>query len=161
MAGATLHGKLALRLAIHRFQAAFHRTRCAPRPDSPKVEVVVCSLNTLDPLRLTLATLRKHTRYPRFELRVIDNASSDGSAEYLRARAELGELRLVEAERRYHSDWVEERFRSSDASIVVFVDSDMIFFESDWLDDIVGAFEADPEVGVVSGEPKPFTAGVV
>jgi len=145
-----------MRIGAHR-----HRSTCLPEHRQPLVEVVVCSFDTLHPLRLTLSTLRRHTAYRNYRLLVIDNASTDGSAEYLRELAQRGTIELREGSRKPHARWVEERFRETDAPFVVFVDSDMVFLAPDWLSDLIEMFLGDPRTGIVSGEPRPRREGVV
>ena len=53
----------------------------------PKVSILVVSYNGLDHTRLCLESMRRNTLYPNWEVIVVDNGSSDGSAEFLTAWA--------------------------------------------------------------------------
>jgi GT2 family glycosyltransferase/glycosyltransferase involved in cell wall biosynthesis len=57
-----------------------------PEPQ-PIVTIVVLSYNTLELLMRCVESIRQHTDVP-YELIVVDNASSDGSAEYVAAAAD-------------------------------------------------------------------------
>ncbi|MCW5849749.1 MAG: glycosyltransferase, partial [Anaerolineae bacterium] len=53
----------------------------------PRVSLLVVSYNGLDHTRLCLESVRRNTLYPNYEMIVVDNGSSDGSAEFLTAWA--------------------------------------------------------------------------
>jgi hypothetical protein len=63
--------------------------------DAPSLSVIIVSYNTRDDLRRCLTALRQSTI--RAEVIVVDNASSDGSAEMV--RHEFPEVKLLESER--------------------------------------------------------------
>jgi GT2 family glycosyltransferase/glycosyltransferase involved in cell wall biosynthesis len=51
---------------------------------SPSASVIVLCYNNLDFTKACLSSLERHTRYLDWELIVVDNASSDGTADWLR-----------------------------------------------------------------------------
>jgi GT2 family glycosyltransferase len=57
-------------------------------PAAPSATVVVVSYNSLPFTRLCLESVLAHTEPPAFDLVVVDNASTDGSLEYLLALAD-------------------------------------------------------------------------
>ena len=68
------------------------RNRLSDAPDrkgdganSADVSVVIVNWNTRDILRRCLRSIQEQTRVARLELIVVDNASTDGSADMLRA----------------------------------------------------------------------------
>ncbi|MBN1446971.1 MAG: glycosyltransferase family 2 protein [Bacteroidetes bacterium] len=63
--------------------------------DPPLVSVVILSWNRIDDLRHTLQTLREDS-YPRLEVIVVDNASTDGTPAMV--RSDFPEVRLIELE---------------------------------------------------------------
>lgn len=50
----------------------------------PKVSVVVVTYNNVDLTRACLESLDKHSQYEQLEIIVVDNASSDGSSDFLK-----------------------------------------------------------------------------
>jgi glycosyltransferase involved in cell wall biosynthesis len=67
------------------------------------VGVVVVSFNTMDLTAQTIYSLFRHVRAPRFHLVVVDNASTDGSAQMLEALAEAGLCEVIlNSDQRYH-----------------------------------------------------------
>jgi GT2 family glycosyltransferase len=53
----------------------------------PPISILIVSYNNLDYTRACLESIFRNTLYPNYEVIVIDNASTDGSAEYLTAVA--------------------------------------------------------------------------
>jgi asparagine synthase (glutamine-hydrolysing) len=62
----------------------------------PEVSIVIVNWNTRDILRECLASIRRHMASASYETVVVDNASSDGSAEMV--AAEFPEMRLLRNE---------------------------------------------------------------
>jgi hypothetical protein len=63
--------------------------------DEPKVSVVVVTYNNLDLTRACLASLDEHSNYPELEIIVVDNASTDGTTEFLSKWAGTGSNRRI------------------------------------------------------------------
>lgn len=108
---------------------------------APLVHVVLVTWNCRDEVSACLASLRRNTSYPSWKLVVIDNASSDGTREWLRENAGDAELVLLEQNR----GWV----RSLNLAVARYP-SDYYFFlnpdtaaEPNWLAPLVAALETD------------------
>jgi GT2 family glycosyltransferase len=63
------------------------QTRAAIRSLYPKASIVVVTYDNLDYTRLCLQSIYEKTVYPNLEVIVVDNASSDGTVEFLNAFA--------------------------------------------------------------------------
>jgi hypothetical protein len=71
-------------------------------PQAP-VGVAVVSFNTMDLTAQMIYSLFRHVRAPRFHLVVVDNASTDGSAQMLKALANAGLCEAIfNSDQRYH-----------------------------------------------------------
>src|SRR5205085_11280315 len=55
----------------------------AIRPLYPRVSVVVLTYNNLELTKLCVESILRNTRWPNFELIIVDNASHDGTPDYL------------------------------------------------------------------------------
>jgi GT2 family glycosyltransferase/glycosyltransferase involved in cell wall biosynthesis len=54
----------------------------------PRISIIIITYNNLDYNRLCLESIYRNTIYPDFEIIVVDNASTDGTPEFLRSFAE-------------------------------------------------------------------------
>ena len=74
-----------------------------PAGPRPPVGVAVVSFNTVYLTAQMIYSLFRHIHAPRFRLVVVDNASTDGSAQMLRALADAGLCEVIlNGEQRYH-----------------------------------------------------------
>lgn len=72
----------------HSAPAAPASNRPQSTPDIPIVSVIVLTYNQLEDTKVCLQSIEKYTEAP-YELLLVDNASTDGSVEYLRAFADV------------------------------------------------------------------------
>jgi GT2 family glycosyltransferase len=114
----------------------------------PSVAVVVAAYNaeaTIDECVVSLLGL--HYPAKRFEIRVVDNASSDGTARLLRA---YGERIVVQTERRRGASAARNAgISATTADVVAFTDADCVAAPG-WLSALVAPLE-DAGVGVAGG----------
>lgn len=116
---------------------------------SPAVVVVVVCWNCRSDIERCLDALQANTVYPSWRMVVIDNASTDGTREWLAAAAP-GRFEVVLAER--NLGWVGalnlalDRY---DTDYFFFLNPDA-FVEPGWLAPLVAALEANPRAGFAS-----------
>jgi hypothetical protein len=132
-----------------------------PGPDAPSVTVLVTNSNNRDPLELTLRTALACTRYPRFEIVVADNDSTDGSVECVEELARRHPVRLVRGPAREQHLWYDHLFATADTDYWVGIHEDLLFLHPDWLGDLVAFMEANPSVDLLGGEAFPTEEGMV
>ena len=77
----------------HRTEALIQHAESSTH--DPKVSVIVVTYNNIDLTRACLASLDEHSQYEHLEIIVVDNASSDGSPEYLSDWGANGRNRTV------------------------------------------------------------------
>jgi N-acetylglucosaminyl-diphospho-decaprenol L-rhamnosyltransferase len=113
---------------------------------SVDVSVIIVNWNRLDDVLKNLRNLRHQTEL-RTEIVVVDNGSTDGSAERL---SELGWIRLIRlatnvgpAEARNYG------VRNASGEYIVFLDSDSLLPKSG-LAKLVSRMEADPTIGIIA-----------
>jgi GT2 family glycosyltransferase len=117
-------------------------------PWQPSASVVVPAYDaerTIDECLRSLLDLR----YPadRLELVVVDNGSTDGTAEALRRYD--GRIAIVHERRRGPATARNAGLRTATGEVVAFTDADCVV-EPDWLTHLVAALE-DPGVGIAGG----------
>lgn len=77
----------------HRVTALCQAIDCIPLP---KISVIVLTYNNLDLTKACLESLLRWSNYPNIEIIVVDNASTDGSPQYLRElKREHDEINLI------------------------------------------------------------------
>jgi ubiquinone/menaquinone biosynthesis C-methylase UbiE len=64
--------------------------------NQPRVAVILVSRNCLDDLRQTLHAIVLETAYPSYEIIVVDDASTDGSREWLRGQERIAVVDITE-----------------------------------------------------------------
>lgn len=116
--------------------------------DGKKVSIIILTWNGLAYTKRCLETLRGRTAFPAYEVVVVDNGSTDGTVEYLRA---LPWLRLFE--NRDNQGFVRGNNRAlaecDGDSDFVLLNNDTEIFQPDWLSRLQGSAYSSPEVGIV------------
>lgn len=116
----------------------------------PTCSVVLVNLNTKDRVLQCLASLAEQD-YPadRWDVILVDNASTDGSVEAVRAQYPATKV-IVNKTNTGFSPAVNQGVRASDAEVAVLLNNDA-FPEPDWLRQMVAPLRADPQVACVGG----------
>ncbi len=116
-----------------------------------EVSIVVPTLNRLGDLKRCVRSLESQG-LPKsmFEIIVVDNGSSDGSREFLKARADAGAIRFLEQEKPGASAARNLGVRTSKARFIAFTDDDCIA-EPGWLAALLAGFPASVRCAGVGG----------
>jgi hypothetical protein len=125
-----------------------------PVEDAPPITILVTNSNNRDPLELTLRSGMRTTRYPRLEVVVGDNDSTDGSREML-ADLDLGVPITTIAGARAQDQWYDHLYREVETPYWIGIHEDLVFLAPDWVGDLIARMEADPAVQLVAGEAFP------
>ena len=117
-----------------------------------KISAIVPTRNSGRTLAACLGSLR-HQTHPNVEIIVVDNASSDDTADLGRRMADVFADRGPErsAQRNHGAEL-------ATGGIVLFIDSDMVL-EPTVLADIAATFEARPEIGAIIIPERSFGVG--
>ncbi|MGC9360062.1 MAG: glycosyltransferase family 2 protein [Anaerolineae bacterium] len=114
------------------------------RPDQPQASVIIPNWNGLRYLRPCLASLQAQT-WPSFEVIVVDNASTDGSAETV--RREFPDVRVLALSKNGgYSGGCNAGIGAARGDVVVFLNND-IEAEPTWLEALLGALDRHPDAG--------------
>ncbi len=124
---------------------AEHRTSAA---DQPLVSILVVNFNGAAVLKDCLESLRKVT-YPRFEVVVVDNASTDGSVELLQQHPEV---RLLRSDcNRGFAGGNNFGLAACAGPLVLLLNSDTIVTPG-FLEPLAGYLKQHPKVGIVQAK---------
>ena len=118
----------------------------------PLVSVIILNYNGMEFVESCLESVLS-TDYPDFEVLFIDNASIDGSLEYVEDKfGRNTRIKIVANEKNYgFAEGNNIGFKHTEGEYVVFlnIDTDV---EPDWLSELVKVFEADPTIGAVQSK---------
>ena len=124
------------------------------------ISVIVCTLNRAEQLRRCIDAFRKVETKRPWELIVVDNGSTDGTAEFLKSQKHLT---YVREERRGLPKAQNAGLRVAGGDIVSFTDDDC-YVTPNYIEALRSAFDYNPHVDFVSGrillfdpEDKPIT----
>ena len=116
---------------------------------TPLVSVIIPNYNGERFLEPCLRTLEGQT-FRDFEVLLVDNGSTDGSIALVRER--FPQVKVVAMERNlFFSKAVNEGIRLSKSPIVVLLNNDTEV-EPQWLRELVGALEQDPQAGMATSK---------
>ncbi len=148
------------KLSYH-LQLAFQRAvsmglrRSIDSQKLPEVTLFISSFNTLNALQVTLGSLEKTTQ-KRERLVIADNASTDGSLEFLRSySSKRSWVTLIESkELKLHGLWIDEMIRLCETKYLFFIDSDILFLGKDLISECVEYMERNKDCYLFSSERR-------
>ncbi|MEM9175222.1 MAG: glycosyltransferase, partial [Myxococcota bacterium] len=117
---------------------------------TPRVSVVVLTYNQLEFTQACLHSLESFTDYPDWELIIVDNASADGTPEFLEAfaRERAHVTVILNDENRGFAGGNNVGAEAATGDVLVFLNNDT-FVTRGWLPDLVAHLTEDPEIGLV------------
>ena len=120
---------------------------------SPSVSVVIVNFNGRALLMQCLRTLLD-TDYPDYEIVVVDNASTDGSADEVKSCfGSNPKIKLVENRQNLgHAEGCNIGARRTNGHYIVFLDSDIEFEAANWLWELVNVMENDDSIGLAQAK---------
>ena len=123
----------------------------AIRATYPLVSIIVVTYNTREYLAPFFHSIRRNTSYPSYEVIVVDNHSSDGSADDLKRYAEDDPRIRVECLKENLGFAGGNNFaaRMAQGEYLVLLNPDTIV-TAGWLERLIGALKRDASVGVVA-----------
>ena len=118
---------------------------------APKVSIVIPTFNNLALTKACLESLAKAPCTVPFEIIVVDNASTDGSTDFLREQEQSGFIRLVANTTNYgFARACNQGARTARASLLLFLNNDTRV-TANWLEPMVEAAQR-PNVGIVGAK---------
>ena len=122
----------------------------AIRSAFPKVSVIVLTYNNLDFTKACLGSLEANTRYPNWELLLVDNASTDGSCDFLADyAANNAHARFIPNDENLGFAAGNNRGLEAAAGEYLVVLNNDTYVTPGWLPDLVRHLRQDPGLGLV------------
>ncbi|MBM4244390.1 MAG: glycosyltransferase, partial [Deltaproteobacteria bacterium] len=125
----------------------------------PTVSVVVLCHNNADIIASCVESLVACRGRLDYEIAIVDNASSDGSWEWLAERAQHGDVKALRNERNGCSSGRNLGVRVTRGEIVVFLDSDQRALHPGWLDPALDALREHASIGAIAWNAGWFHPG--
>jgi O-antigen biosynthesis protein len=123
------------------------RRRLGPPParaDWPRVSIIVPTRDGRHHLERLFVGLTAHTHYSEFEVVVVDNASTDGTLDYLEALAAPFPVHVVASEQNLSFAQANARgVERAGGELLLFLNNDIEPFEAGWLQELVCALDAE------------------
>ena len=123
--------------------------RAAPDGKVTLASVIIPCFNQLEFTRLCLPALFRYTRKP-WELIVVDNGSTDGTAPYLAGVRDAAPVRvevLTNPANRGFPAACNQGLKAARGEYVVLLNNDAVVTH-DWLDQLIALVESDPAIGL-------------
>ncbi|OGB21690.1 MAG: hypothetical protein A3I66_16335 [Burkholderiales bacterium RIFCSPLOWO2_02_FULL_57_36] len=119
----------------------------------PLVSIIIPTRNGLDLLRCCINSLRKKTKYPRYEILVVDNQSDDpGTLNYLRQLREAQVVRVLQFDAPFNYSAINNfAVKEAHGSFVCLMNNDIEVISEGWLDEMV-SHAARSEIGAVGAK---------
>jgi len=123
------------------------------------VNICVVTYNRLAFTRQCLQSVWEHTRYP-YRLTVVDNASTDGTPEYLTELQRQGVIhnlyllpKNLGVAKAANIAWQAE----PQASATLKLDNDIVVKKDSWLEDMMAVLEQVPDIGILAYNVEPVS----
>lgn len=125
-----------------------------------KATVAICTHNRADDLKEALHSLLGQSFTEKYEVVVIDNRSTDHTAEVVREVGKMANFPVVYIyEERLGLSVARNRALSeAEGEYVLFLDDDAVACKT-WVGQIVALFERDPKIGCIGGKIEPAWEG--
>ncbi len=114
-------------------------------PGTKFTSIVILTYNQLDYTKITIDSIRKHTKKP-YEIIVIDNASRDGTVEYLKAQKDI--RAIFNEENLGFPAGCNQGVEIAKGEYVVLLNNDVIVSDN-WLEGLIECAESSPQIGIV------------
>lgn len=117
--------------------------------------IVMLTFNQLDYTRLTIDSIRKHTKAP-YELIVVDNASTDGTVEYLKAQRDV--RGVFNDENVGFPSGCNQGMEIAVGDYIVLLNNDVIVSDG-WLTGLIECAGHSPKIGIVGPMSNRISGG--
>ncbi|MCC2635367.1 MAG: glycosyl transferase family 2, partial [Ramlibacter sp.] len=121
-----------------------------PLPSQPPlVSIIVPTRDALALTRLCIDSVRRHTRYPRYEILLVDNQSTDADAlAWMRSQDEAGAIRLLRYDAPFNYAAINNMaVQQAAGELVCLLNNDTEVMQPGWLEEMVShALQAGVDV---------------
>lgn len=114
----------------------------------PEVTIIIPTKNSLNLMKKCLDSIKIHTKYPNYNILVIDNLSDDKEfLEYIHEQESKGIIKVMKYDKPFnHSDMNNKAVRSVSSELVIFMNNDIEIISDNWLEQLVATVLIDDTV---------------
>ena len=118
---------------------------------TPDVNIFISTRNAFDLVEKCVASIRKKTSYPRYNIIVIDNQSDQPMLlDYLERQQQADDFHVFRYDRPFnHSEMHNEAAQAFPSELMVFMNNDIELITENWLSKLVGDLELSSEIAGV------------
>ena len=140
-----------LGIAVYSTASSGTSARVPETTKQARVSIIIPTFNHLPLTQQCLEAIRRHTPVAH-EIVIVDNASTDGTVEYLRQAQATGQLRLIcNSENSGFSHACNQGARVAQSDLVLFLNNDTVP-QPGWLEPLIDLIAADPSIGAVGSK---------
>jgi GT2 family glycosyltransferase len=131
----------------------YYRLKRAIPADPPLVSIIIPTRDKVDILRTCVGSVLNKTKYPRFEILIVDNHSTDpDTIEYLTTVTRLANVKVLRYEKQFNYSSINNfAVRQAAGHIVCLMNNDIEVINGGWLTELV-AHAVRPTIGCVGAK---------
>ncbi len=146
----TLHGEIKKlpQSQIKNYKLEKHRKIDEPEPID--VSIIILTYNQLSFTKECLQSIEKYTKKIKYEVIIVDNASTDGTPEYLKSirKSNANYKIILNSENLGYAGGNNLGIREANGKYILLLNNDVVVTK-DWLAQMVSRLEEFPELGLV------------
>ncbi len=114
----------------------------------PEVTIIIPTRNSLSLVEKCLNSLKTHTKYPNYNIIIIDNHSDDEKfLEYLRMEESQSAIKVIKYDKPFnHSEMNNIAVKSVNSDLIVFMNNDIEIISENWLEQLVAVVTIDDTI---------------
>jgi O-antigen biosynthesis protein len=119
----------------------------------PKVSIIIPARNALPLTEKCIDSVRGHTKYPDYEIIIIDNNSDDQRfLDYIGKEESGGGIKVLHYDKPFnHSEMNNIAAEQTDSEFVVFMNNDIEILSDKWLEQLAAVMEIDKSIAAAGG----------
>ncbi|PJK09216.1 family 2 glycosyl transferase [Lysobacteraceae bacterium NML08-0793] len=126
------------------------RTRYFLSEDVPRVSLILPTRDRADLLKVSVSSILERTKYPNFELLIMDNQSKlQETFDYFESLRSDSRVRIVSHDAEFNYSAINNHgIAEADGDVIGLINNDIEVISADWLEEMVG-YAIQPDVGAV------------
>ena len=116
----------------------------------PLVSIIIVTRNNAAYNKICIETILENTKYPNYEIIIVDNASTDGTKEYLSSLKSINLIDCIYNEKNLdYANSYNIGINASNGEYIVLLKNDTLVTEG-WLSGLIRNLKTDKKIGMIS-----------